>query len=126
MARGSRIEYKLEQAIEAIFANKTLEEAAQSISVSLSTLKRWKKRPDFQAAFLEARHDSLDTANARIQQNAGGLAALALKLAADPKTPPSVRVRVTLGLLEHANKTLLLEALAMRIAALESAMKKPK
>lgn len=42
MARGSRIGYKLEQAIEAIFANKTLEDAAKAIGISVSTLKRWK------------------------------------------------------------------------------------
>ena len=114
----------MEQAIEAIFASKTLEDAAKSIGISVSTLKRWKKRDDFQAAFLQARRDSLEAANARIQQNAGGLAALALKLAADPATPPSVRVRATLALLEHANRTLLVEDLAVRIAGIESALKK--
>ena len=66
----------------------------------------------------------MNVANARIQQNANGLAAVAMKLAADPTTPASVRVRAALALLEHANKTLLVEELAARITAVERAIQK--
>jgi hypothetical protein len=126
MARGSRISYKIEQTIEALRAHKNLDEAAKSLGISVSTLKRWKKRPEFQAAFLEYRRESLNGANARIQENAGALAGIGLKLASDPATPASVRVRAVLGFLELANKSLLDEDLANRVAALEQSLKQQK
>ena len=123
---GSKIGYKMEQAIAALLGQRNSDEAAKSIGISPSTLKRWRRQPEFAAEFLQARRDILQQTNARIQQNSGVAAAVLFKLIADAGTPASVKARAALGLLEIANKSLLVEDLEVRIAALERATKKEK
>ena len=64
--------------------------------------------------------------NARIQHNSGALASLALKLAADPMTPATVRAHLCLGLLDRGNKALELEDVLVRLAALEQSAEETK
>ena len=123
---GSKIGYKTEQAISALMNSRNAEEAAKAIDVSVSTLKRWRRQPEFAAAFLQARREIVQQTNARIQQNSGVAAAVLFKLAADPTTKPPVKARVALGLLELANKSLMVEDLELRIAALEQGTKYQK
>ena len=118
---GTKYGRKKEQAIAALLTQRSPEEAAKSIDISPKTLKRWMRQPEFQAEYLQARRDVVHQTNARIQQNSGAAAAVLLKLMADSTTPASVRARAALGLLEQANRSLLLEDLEMRIVALEQA-----
>ena len=106
--------------------SRNAEEAAKSLGVSVSTLKRWRRQPEFAAAFLQARREIVQQTNVRIQQNSGVAAAVLFKLAADPTTKPPVKARVALGLLELANKSLMVEDLELRIAALEQGTKYQK
>jgi hypothetical protein len=123
---GSKIGYKMEQAIAALLAHRNPEEAAKSLGISPTTLKRWRRRPEFAAEFLQVRRDMMQQTNARIQQNSGAAAGVLFKLLGDSATPASVKARVALGLLEHGNKSMLLGDLELRIAALERATKKEK
>jgi hypothetical protein len=64
--------------------------------------------------------------NARMQQNSGAAAAVLFKLMADPTTPASVRARTAQCVLECANKSLDLEDMEVRLAALERAAEESK
>jgi Helix-turn-helix domain len=123
---GTKLGHKKEKAIAALISCRTPEEAAKSIGIHPKTLQRWLRDEDFAEEYLEARRQLVQQANARIQQHSGAAAAVLLKLAADPTTPPGVKARVALGLLEHSNKTLLVEELAIRVEAMELAMRKQK
>jgi hypothetical protein len=61
----------------------------------------------------------MSQANARIQHNAVALASLGLKLVADAATPASVKAHLILGLLDRGNKSVELEDVVIRLAALE-------
>lgn len=52
---GAKLERKQEEAIAALLTHRTVEEAARSIDIAPSTLLRWLKDPDFDAAYREAR-----------------------------------------------------------------------
>jgi hypothetical protein len=75
--------------------------------------------PEFHAEYLQARRDVVLQTNARMQQNSGAAASVLLKLMADPATPASVRARVSLGILQHSNKSLETEDLEVRLRWLE-------
>jgi len=124
---GSKFGRRMEQAISALISNpRNLEETAKVAGISVATLKRWMRLPEFKAAHLQARREILFQANARVQINSGTAAAVLLKLIADPATPASVRARIALGLLELANQSLVSEDQEERIAALEQAMNQQK
>ena len=53
-------------------------------------------------------------------------ASVAFKLMADPTTPASVRAHLALSLLDHANDSLEIEDLALRIDRLEAAQENRK
>ncbi|MGD1094230.1 MAG: hypothetical protein ABSB35_19870 [Bryobacteraceae bacterium] len=117
----------MEQAIAALVSNhRNLEETAKVAGISVATLKRWMRLPEFKAAYLQARREILFQANARVQINSGTAAAVLLKLMADPATPASVRARIALGLLELANQSLVSEDQEERIVALEQTMNQQK
>ncbi len=121
---GSKIGFKTEEAIGALLVHRTHDEAAKALGISPRTLRRWRRQPEFAAAFLQVRRENAQLTNARIQHNSGVAASVLFKQLADPATPPAVKARVALGLLEIANKSLMAEDLELRIAALEQANKK--
>jgi hypothetical protein len=118
---GTKFGRKKEQAIAALLAHRTVEEAAKAVDISVATLKRWMQVPEFKAAHLQARREVVFQTNARMQQNSGAAAAVLFKLMADPTTPASVRARTAQCILENANKSLDLEDMEVRLAALERA-----
>jgi hypothetical protein len=119
IGHGSKFGRKMEQAIAALLSHRSLEEAAPVAGISVATLKRWMRLPEFKAAHLEARRDVVFQTNARIQQNSGAAASVLFKLMADPTTPPSVRARTAQCILECANQSLEREDIEARIARLE-------
>jgi transposase-like protein len=123
---GSKIGFKTEEAIAALMTHRNHDEAAKTLGISPRTLRRWRRQPEFAAAFLLVRKETAQLTNARIQHNSGVAASVLLKQLADPSTPPGVKARVALGLLEITNKSLVSEDLELRIAALEQAGKSQK
>src|SRR5205085_10415975 len=67
-ADGSMLGRKKEAAIGALLVHRTVEDAARAVGVSSKTLQRWQKRPEFQAAYAQARRESLTQCMARLQQ----------------------------------------------------------
>jgi hypothetical protein len=126
IGHGTKFGRKKEQAIAGLLSHRSVEEAAKAAGISVATLKRWMRLPEFKAAYLQARVDVVSQTNARIQINSGGFAAVLLKIMADPTTPSSVRARIALGLLEQANKSLLAEDLEVRLVAIELAIMNQK
>ena len=118
---GSKFGRKKESAIAALLSGKNQVEAARVAGVDPSTLKRWLRLPEFQAEYLQAR-EGVSQANARLQHNSNAIASVALKLVADAGTPASVKAHLCLGLLDRANKSLEMEDVLLRIAALEAAV----
>jgi hypothetical protein len=126
IGHGAKFGRKKEQAIVALLSHRTMDEAAKAAGISAGTLKRWTQLLEFKAAYLQARREAVSQANARIQQNAGAAASVLSKLMADPATPASIRARVSQCILEHANKSLELEDLEVRLQRLEEMEKNKK
>ena len=123
---GNKFGRKKEAAIAALLSGKSQAEAARSIGVDPSTLKRWLRLPEFQAEYLQVRREMMSQASARIQNNAVGLTSLALKLVSQETTPASVRAHLILGLLDRGNQAVEREDVLVRLAALESAAEEAK
>ena len=70
-----------------------LDEAAKAAGISMRTLMRWLKLPDFQTAYREARRTAYSQAIAKLQQGATAAATILLKVMLDQTTPASVKVR---------------------------------
>ena len=118
---GSKFTRKMEEAIHALCTKRTIEEAAKSIGVGKQTLIRWLKRPDFRAAYLEARRQAVSQANARLQQAASAAAATLVNLTLDPATPAAARVRAADCILDRAQRAIEFEDITVRLDALERA-----
>jgi hypothetical protein len=67
---GSKIGRKQEDAIAALLTQRNVEEAARAAGISVRTLLRWLKLPEFQTAYRQARRDAFGQATARLQQGA--------------------------------------------------------
>jgi transposase-like protein len=110
---------KKEAAIVALLGQRSVEEAARSIDISPSTLFRWLKEPDFQAAYLAARRMGYTQSIARLQQATGAAVSTLLKVMVDPSTPPATKVRAAHSVLEHSAKAIEIEEIEARVARLE-------
>ena len=118
---GAKFERKQEEAIAALLTSRNVEEAAQAIGVATTTLLRWQKVPEFQAAYREARRAAYQQSLARLQQASGAAVSTLLKVMIDPSTPPSVRIRAADSVPEHSAKSIELEDIEARVAELERA-----
>jgi hypothetical protein len=123
IGHGQKFGRKKEQAMAALLSHRSLEEAAKAVGISLATLKRWMRLPEFRAEFLQARRQSVQQANARIQQNSGAAASVLLKLMFDGNMPAAVRARAAQIVLDRANQSLETDDLEMRITRLEALQK---
>jgi transposase-like protein len=121
---GEKLGRKKEAAVLALLSSRNVEEAARAAGVTARTLYRWQKEPEFDAAYREARRAAVSQANARLQQASGAAATTILKLMVDSTVPASVRIRASECVLNHANKTIEIEDIEVRVAALEEAAKK--
>ena len=72
---GAKFGRKMEEAIVALLTHRNIEEAANTVAVSVKTLLRWQKLPEFAAAYREARRAAVSQANARLQQATGAASA---------------------------------------------------
>jgi hypothetical protein len=116
---GAKFARKKEEAIVALLTHRNIEEAATAIDVSVKTLLRWLKLPEFQMAYAEARRAAVSQSNARLQQATGAASTAILKLMVDPTVPPAVRLRAAESVMTLAVKSIEIEDVLMRIEALE-------
>lgn len=123
-ARGSTIGRKQEAAIIALLTKRNIEEAAQAAGISLSTLLRWLKVPEFKEAYRDARRQVFRQSIARLQQATTAAAATLVKIMVDSNAPAAVRVRAADSVLNHATKAIMVEDIDERVSALEQTTKK--
>jgi transposase-like protein len=93
VGHGAKFGRKRDEAVVALLSQRTIEDVARTVNVSTSTLLRWLKEPEFEAAYREARRCAFGQAVARLQQASSAAASTILTLMVDPSAPPAVRLR---------------------------------
>jgi len=120
-AHNSMLGRKQEQTIAALLTQRNLDEAAKAAGISMRTLMRWLKLPEFQAAYREARRTAYSQAVAKLQQGATAAATTLLKVMLDQDTPASVKVRAAECVMNHSSKAIEIEDIETRLGELERA-----
>ena len=118
---GSKMKRKLEAAVAALLTQPNVDAAARSIGISVATLMRWQKLPEFKKAFREARRAVFGQTTARLQQGSPAAATVLMKTMLDPSTPASVKVRAAECIINYTHKAIEIEDIDARVAALEAA-----
>jgi hypothetical protein len=119
LGHGTRFEQKMEQAIAALLSHRNVEDAARAVGVSVNTLQRWMRMPEFKAAYRAARRKLLSQAIGRLQDGAGAAATTLLKIMLDPNVPAGIRLRAAEIVMEQAVKAGEAEEIEDRVANLE-------
>ncbi len=117
---GAKFDRRKEATIAALLNTRSHEEAARTAGISLKTLKRWLRVPEFIEEYRRARWEVAEQGYARAQQNTTLAIAVLLKLMAAESTPASGRIRAALGVVDIARNALDFD-LESRVAALERA-----
>jgi len=118
---GAKYERKQEEAIAALLTQRNVDEAAKAIGVSPTTLLKWMRQPEFDAAYREARRATFRQSVARLQQASSAAVTTLLKVMIDPATPHATRVRAADSVLSHSAKAIEIEDIEARVSALEQA-----
>src|SRR5215470_11716556 len=100
---------KREALILALLQQPSLEKAAASIGISLSTAYRMRHQPEFQVEYLQARREAVSQAIARLQQGCNAASSTLLKIMLDSNSPTGSRVRAADRVIEHARKLMEME-----------------
>jgi transposase-like protein len=116
---GSKFDRKREEAVAALLTHRNVEDAARAAGVGVSTLLRWMKEPEFEAAYREARRAAFGQSVARLQQASSAAVSTLLKVMLDPATPPATKVRAVDRVLDHAAKAIEIEDIEARLTDLE-------
>ena len=116
---GSKLSRKMEQAVICLLTARNQEEAAKSLGVSIKTLQRWQRLPEFDKAFREARMKAFRQSLAKLQQASAPAATTLLKLMLDLATPVAVRARCAFYILEATRQGVETEDNEARISELE-------
>ena len=118
---GGKVKHRLEDAVAALLTQRNAEEAAKAVGISVATLMRWQKLPEFQVLYREGRRNAYAQAIARLQQGTSAAATTLIKLLIDPKTSDSVRLRAAEAIFNHAAKAIEIEDIDARVSELERA-----
>jgi len=81
---GAKFDRKMEEAIAELLTHPTVDAAARAIDVAPTTLMRWLKDPEFDAAYRAARRAAFRQSIARLQQGSTAAATTLLKTMIDP------------------------------------------
>lgn len=118
---GTKFGHKKEEAIAALLAHRSLEDAARAVGISTKTLLRWLKEPQFDAEYRKARRAAFSQSVARLQQASSAAVSTLLKIMVDPNAPASTRVRAADSVLDHGAKAIEIEDIEARVSELERA-----
>jgi hypothetical protein len=116
----------MEDAVAALLSQPNVDAAARSAGISVATLMRWQKEPEFQKAYREARRAAFGQAVARLQQMSGAAVATLGKMMVDQAAPASTRVRAAECIISHAAKAIEIEDIDGRLSELERAAEAQK
>jgi len=123
---GTKFSRKMEAAVAALLTQKNQEEAARATGISVATLLRWQKLPEFQKAYREARRAAHGQSIARLQQASGAAVPTLLKIMVDQNAPASTRVRAADSVLDHSAKAIEMEDIEARVTELEQSLAESK
>jgi hypothetical protein len=123
---GAKFGRKWEEAIAALLTQRNTEDAARLVGISVSTLLRWMKEPEFNTAYREARRLAFGQSVARLQQASSAAVSTLLKVMVDPASPPSTKVRAADSVLDHAAKAIEIEDIEARLTEFERAAEATK
>ena len=118
---GSQFTRKMEQAVVALLTARNQEEAAKSVGISLATLQRWQKEPEFEKALSQARMMAFRQSMARLQQASVPAVTTLLKLMVDGSSPATVKARCAYYILDQTRKGIETEEIEKRVGELERA-----
>jgi hypothetical protein len=121
---GAKFTRKEEEAIAALLTQRTAEDAARAVGTAPSTLLRWMKEPEFDAAYRAAKQAAYGQSIARLHQASSAAVTTLLKLMVDSNVPPSTRARCADSVFGHTVKAIEIEDIEGRVAALEEAAQK--
>jgi hypothetical protein len=121
-ARAGR---KTAQAIAALLTSRTIEEAAQTIGVPVSSLRRWRSKPAFAASLCRAQEEILQGVVNSLRSAGLDAATTLRQIAGDIKAPPAARVRASMVIINLLLKAHQLEVIEMRLCALEARKGQP-
>jgi hypothetical protein len=121
--KSVRFRHKLPLAVRAVLESPTLQKASQTVDVSLSTLLRWRRTPEFADALLCAQQEIFRAMTNEFQQASQTAAEILVKIAKGelPAEPARVRAaQLIVSFVERLNKK---ETLELRISQLEKVAK---
>jgi transposase-like protein len=111
---------KQDETIAVLLTVPTIAAAARQVGVGERTLFRWLRQDTaFQAAYRQARRQTVQHAIARVQQATSTAVTTLEAVMGDPDKPSSRRVAAAKAVLELALKAIEFEDLEARVAALE-------
>jgi hypothetical protein len=120
---GAKFPRKMERAIAVLLLKRNMEEAALEAGVSKKSLQRWKKLPEFQAAYhqahLQQRAEVRRQSNVLLLQAVVPATVTVVKVMVDPQTPTQSRLRAAGMVLELEEKGFELEDIEARLTRLE-------
>jgi len=119
--KPSKLDRQKEQAIAALLAKPTIEEAAAAVGIGYATLRRWLQDPGFATEYRRARRDLVSQVAAQLQSAAGEAVAALVAIVRDPEAPASARVSGARTILEFTSRAVETEDLTARIETLERA-----
>jgi cytosine/adenosine deaminase-related metal-dependent hydrolase len=123
---GSKLGRKQEDAIAALLSHRNIDEAATAAGVGTRTLLRWLQLPEFKTEYLKARREVVSQTTARLQQAMGAAGTTVLKLMTDVNVPAAVRLRAAECVLDRGLKSIEMDDIDARVAALEEAQENQK
>jgi hypothetical protein len=116
---GAKFGRKKEDAIVALLAHRTIEEAARGLNVATKTLLRWMKEPEFDGAYRAAKRAAFGQSIARLHHLSSAAVSTLEKIMLDSSTPPATRVRAADSILDHTAKAIEIEDIDARVRTLE-------
>ena len=119
---GDQKSKKLEQFLQAMLAQPSLEAAASAAGIGRATAHRWMRDPVVVQRLAEARRDVLKRVMTRLQQAAGKAVDCLCEIQQDGESE-SARVSAARCILEQTMRAAELQDLEERIAKLEAAAK---
>ena len=119
VGHGAKFDRKWEEAIASLLSQRNVEEAARAVGIGVNTLLRWQKVPEFAAAYRDARRAVCMQSIARLQQASTSAVSILWKVMIDPTTPPAIKARVAVSIIELAFKGMLVEDVEARVTELE-------
>jgi hypothetical protein len=107
--------------VAALLTARNHEEAAKAAGISLTTLQRWQKLPEFEQALRAARMTAFRQSMLRLQQASAPAVSTLFEIMADSNAPVAVRARCAYYILDQTRKGVETEEIEARVTALEEA-----